>query len=171
MVSLWSQINSILLWWSESDVWSEGIRQLGAIVGQFRAALKRSFVFCFFSRSRPIRVLFPHSGETIALLPPVNLIQINTSVCSGVMQPASCRIGPPEERDCRHKDDTVLQPLHCFLPPPQQDKSRDESKPCEPLVRSLERLQQVFNGEQTAYERSSVCFSIDVCSLYTWVVL
>lgn len=71
----------------------------------------------FFSRSRPIRVLFPHSGETIAPLPPVTLIQINTSVCSGVMQPASCRIGPPEEGDCRHKDDTVLQPPHCFLSP------------------------------------------------------
>lgn len=59
-------------------------------------------------------------------------------------------------------------PLFSF---PQQDKSRDESKPCEPLVRSLERLQQVFNGEQTAYERSSVSFWIDVCSLYTRVVL
>lgn len=114
MVSLWSQINSILLWWSESDVWSEGIRQLGAIVGQFRAALKRSFFFsdpdqfeCF----SHIRVKQSHR------FPPVTLIQINTSVCSGVMQPASCRIGPPEEGDCRHKDDTVLQPPHCFLSP------------------------------------------------------
>lgn len=114
MVSLWSQINSILLWWSESDVWSEGIRQLGAIVGQFRAALKRSFFFldpdqfeCF----SHIRVKQSHH------FPPVTLIQINTSVCSGVMQPASCRIGPPEEGDCRHKDDTVLQPPHCFLSP------------------------------------------------------
>lgn len=32
---------------------------------------------------------------------------------------------------------------------PQQDKSRDESKPCEPLIRSLERLQDVLHGKQS----------------------
>ncbi|KAM3593407.1 uncharacterized protein V6R79_012333 [Siganus canaliculatus] len=35
--------------------------------------------------------------------------------------------------------------LFFFLFVRPQDKSRDESKPCEPLVRSLERLQEVFN--------------------------
>lgn len=154
MVSLWSQINSILLWWSESDVWSEGIRQLGAIVGQFRAALKRSF---FFSRSRPIRVLFPHSGETIAPLPPCDF-NPNQHLCLQWCH-AACVLqdwapgGGGLSTQGRHCLTTA--PLFSF---PQQDKSRDESKPCEPLVRSLERLQQVFNGEQTAYERSSVCF-------------
>lgn len=154
MVSLWSQINSILLWWSESDVWSEGIRQLGAIVGQFRAALKRSFFFldpdqfeCF----SHIRVKQSHHFPPCDFNPNQHLcLQWCHAAC--VLQDWAPGGGglSTQGRHC-----LTTAPLFSF---PQQDKSRDESKPCEPLVRSLERLQQVFNGEQTAYERSSVSF-------------
>ncbi|XP_036073398.1 mediator of RNA polymerase II transcription subunit 1 isoform X5 [Oryzias melastigma] len=48
----------------------------------------------------------------------------------------------------RSWNDTLLLVQRCM------DKSRDESKPCEPLIRSLERLQDVLHAPNTSVTRS-----------------